>query len=209
MTHQPSESLVRLPFLLLWTAPWVLVGHRALGIKLVAACEAPPLHAADDQGLGALQAVTTPFIPKVLKMVTSLAGRLLPAKAREAAVKKRTTPKWTRVRQRPRAMNRRCPRVKTSRSAHTPRTPLTGVSQLFGEHENTDPESNSKDKVRLHGKGSTRTAPRRTAPRRTPVSHRPDKVLYDEARQKVWQLAMCFEAWHHNKIANKVTGWVM
>ena len=51
VTCQPSESLGRPPLLLLQTAPWVPVGHRALGIQLVAMHEAPLLHAANDQAL--------------------------------------------------------------------------------------------------------------------------------------------------------------
>ena len=67
VTCQPSESAGRPPLLLLWTTPWVPVGHRALDIELVAVHKAPPLCTADGQALGALWAVTTPFIPKLSK----------------------------------------------------------------------------------------------------------------------------------------------
>ena len=53
---------------------------------------------------------------------------------------------------------------------HTQDT-LTGVSELFGEHEDTNPESDSRRKSGQHDKSSARTASRRTAPRKTPVDH--------------------------------------
>ena len=36
-----------------------------------------------------------------------------------------------------------------------------------------------------------------------------DKVLRDGARQKAQLLDTHFDAWHHDKIANSVAGWVM
>ena len=35
-----------------------------------------------------------------------------------------------------------------------------------------------------------------------------DEALHNEARQKAWLLDTHFNAWHHNKIAKGVTGWV-
>ena len=53
---------------------------------------------------------------------------------------------------------------------HTQNT-LTGVSQLFGEHENTDPESNSGEKVQTAQQKQHKGSPKGTAPRKTPVDH--------------------------------------
>ena len=150
------------PLLLLWTTPWVLVGHRALDIELIAVCKVSPLHAANDQALGALWEVTTPFIPKLPKMVMSQAASLIPPKAREAALKKRTMPKQVRVRSRPQATNRKHPGVKTSRSAHTPRTPSPVLVSSLVSTRTPTPSPTLGRKSRQHGKGRARTAPRKT-----------------------------------------------
>ena len=105
----------------------------------------------------------------------SLVVSLLPPKVREAAVKKRTMPKWTRVRLRPQMMNRKHPKVKTSRSAHTARTPLPVLVSSLASTRTPIPSLTLRRRSRLHGKGSTRTAPRRTAPRRTPVRPCPQR----------------------------------
>ena len=55
---------------------------------------------------------------------------------------------------------------------HTQDT-LTGVSQLFGEHKDTDPESNSGEKA--HSESTARTAPQRTVPRKTSADHHPQR----------------------------------
>ena len=142
----------------------------------------PPPHAANDQALGALQAVTTPFIPELPKMVMSLAVSLLPPKAREVVLKKRTMPKQTRVRPRPRAMNRKHPRVKTSRSTHTPRTPSLVLVSSLGSTRTLTPSPTLRRRSRPQGKGGARTAPRRTAPRRTPVSCCPQRKSHQLMR---------------------------
>ena len=188
VTCKPSESAGRPPLLLLQTAPWVPVGHRAQGIKLVVVHEAPPLHAADDQALGALQAVTTPFIPKLPKMAMSLAASLLPPKVREVAVEKRTMPKQTRARLRPQAMNRKHLRVKTSRSAHTPRTPSPVLVSSLASMRTSTPSPTLRRRSRLHRKGSAMTAPRRTAPRRTSASHRPQRKSHQLTRHFTMKL---------------------
>ena len=46
---------------------------------------------------------------------------------------------------------------------HTQDT-LTGISQVFGEHEDTDPESEPGEKSSPSGKSGTQKALRRTAP---------------------------------------------
>ena len=212
VTHQPSESAGRPPLLLLWTTPWVPVGHRALDIELIAIGEASPLRAANDQALGVLWVVTTPFIPKPPKMAMSLVVSLLPPKVREAVLKKRMTPKRVRVRLRPQVMNSNHPRVKTSRSTHTPRTP-SPVLVSSGEHENTNPKSDSGEKVQTTQQRQHKNSPKEDSPKKdsselSSSEEEPptDEVLCDEARQKVQLLDTCFNAWHHNKITNNVMG---
>ena len=105
--------------------------------------------------------------------------------SKKEALRKRTTLRWVRVRSRPQAMNRRHPKVKISRSTHTPRTPSPVlVSSLMSIRTLTQSLTLGR-KSRPHGKSSTRIAPRRTAPRKTPVGHCPQR--------KSCQLMRCFE----------------
>ena len=165
MTCQPSES-GETPLSCPFRPLWVLVGHRALDLELIAVCKASPPHAADDQALWAQWVATTPFIPKPPKMAICLAVSPIPPKVREAALKKRTMLKWVRARSRPQGTNRRHPRVKISRNTHTPKTPsLVLVSPLASMRTLTQILTLGR-KSRPHGKGSTRTAPRKT-----PVGH--------------------------------------
>ena len=150
------------------------MGHRALGIKLIV-CEAPPPYATNNQALGALQPVTTPFIPELPKMVMSLVVSLLPPKVREVEVKKRKMPKQTRVRPRPQAMNRKHPRVKTSRSTHTPRTPSPVLVSSSMSMRTPTSSVTLRRRSRLQKKRQCKDSPKGTAPRRTPVSHHPQR----------------------------------
>ena len=71
------------------------------------------------------------FIPRPLKMVRYPAVSLIPPKARESALRKRTMPRQVRMGLRPQVMSRKHLRVKISRSTLTPRTPsLVLVSSL-------------------------------------------------------------------------------
>ena len=95
---------------------------------------------------------------------------------------------------------------------HTQGT-LTSVSQVFGGHEDTDPELNLREKT-VH---PTKTVPRKpqggqplkessesSSEEELPM----DEALRDEARQKAWLLDTRFNAWHCNKIAKGIAGWV-
>ena len=111
------------------------------------------------------------FIPRPLKMVRCPAVSLIPPKARESALRKRTMPRQVRVGLRPQVMSRKHLRVKISRSTLTPRTPsLVLVSSLVSIRTLTQSPTPGR-KSRQHGKSSARTAPRRTAPRKTPADH--------------------------------------
>ena len=98
---------------------------------------------------------------------------------------------------------------------HTQDT-LTGVSQLFSKHEDTNPKSNSGEKVQItwqrHCKDSPKDdSPKKDSSRLSSSEEEPptDEVLCNEARQKAWLLDMHFDAWCCNKITNNVAGWAM
>ena len=97
---------------------------------------------------------------------------------------------------------------------HTQDT-LTSVSQLFGRHEDTNPESNSREKVQTAQRKQHKDSPKEDSPKKdssgslsSEQEPPTDEALQDGARQKAWLLDTCFDAWHHDKIANNVTGWV-
>ena len=147
------------------------MGHRALDLKLIAGHKASLPPTADDQALWAQRLAIIPFIPKPLKTVRCRAVSLIPPKARELALRKRTTPRQVRVGLRPQVMSRRHPRVKTSRSTHTPRTPSPVLVSSLVSMRTLIQSLTLGRRSRQHGKSSTRTAPRRTAPRKTPADH--------------------------------------
>ena len=91
---------------------------------------------------------------------------------------------------------------------HTQDT-LTSASQLFSEHEDTDPESDSEEKIQSTQKRQCKDSPKKDSSESSSSEEEPptDEVLHDEARQKVQQLDKCFDAWHCDKITNKVMGW--
>ena len=97
---------------------------------------------------------------------------------------------------------------------HTQDT-LTGVSQLFSEHEDTDPESDSGEKVQTTLQKQCKDSPTEDSPKKdssgsSSSEEEPltEEALRDGARQKVQLLDTHFDAWHHDKIANNVVGWV-
>ena len=95
---------------------------------------------------------------------------------------------------------------------HTQDT-LTGISQVFGRHEDTDPESNPREKIqsiwqKWHPKSPKEDSPLKESSESSSEEEPPtDKALHDEARQKAWLLDTRFDAWHCKKIAKGVTGW--
>ena len=98
---------------------------------------------------------------------------------------------------------------------HTQDT-LTSVSQLFSEHKDTDPESNSGEKVWAALQRQSKDSPKEDSPMKdssglSSSEEEPptDEVLHNEARQKAQLLDMCFDAWHCDKIANNVKDWAI
>ena len=97
-------------------------------------------------------------------------------------------------------------------SLHTQDT-LTGVSHVFGTHEDTDPESKPGEKIqsiwqRWCPKSPKEDSPLKESSKSSSEEAPPtDEALCDEARQKAQLLDTCFDAWHHKKIAKGITGW--
>ena len=97
---------------------------------------------------------------------------------------------------------------------HTQDT-LTSVSQLFSEHEDTDPKSDSGEKVQTAQQKQRKDSPMEDSPtknssRSSSSEEEPptNEALQDRARQKAQLLDTCFDAWHRDKIANNVVGLV-
>ena len=96
---------------------------------------------------------------------------------------------------------------------HTQDT-LMGVSQLFGQHEDTDQESDTREKVQSVQQKQHLKSPKEDSPQKDSSESSSseeelptDEALCDRAKQKVQLLDTHFDAWHCNKIANSVTGW--
>ena len=97
---------------------------------------------------------------------------------------------------------------------HTQDT-LTGVSQLFGEHEDTDQESDAREKAqsiqqKWHPKSPKEDSPWKDSSESSSSEEEPptNEALCDWARLKAWLLDTCFDAWCCDKIANGIAGWV-
>ena len=97
---------------------------------------------------------------------------------------------------------------------HTQDT-LTGISQVFGGHEDTDPELDPREKIwsiwqkwcpksPKEGSSLKESSELLSSEEEPPT----DEALRDGARQKVQLLDTRFEAWHRNKIAKGIAGWV-
>ena len=90
---------------------------------------------------------------------------------------------------------------------------LTGISQVFSTHEDTDPESDPREKVqsiqqKWHPKSPKEDSPPKESSESSSEDEPPtDEALCNEARQRAWQLDTRFDAWHCKKIAKGVVGW--
>ena len=97
---------------------------------------------------------------------------------------------------------------------HTQDT-LTGISQVFSGHKDTDPESDPREKIQSIQQKQCPKSPKEDSPLKesselsSSEEELPtDEALHDGARQKAWLLEMCFEAWCRDKIAKGIAGWV-
>ena len=92
---------------------------------------------------------------------------------------------------------------------------LTGVSQIFGTHEETDAESDTEEKIqsaqqKWHQPSPKEDMPFKDSSESSSEEEQPtNEALHDKARQWVWQLDTNFDAWWCKKIANGVAGWAM
>ena len=74
---------------------------------------------------------------------------------------------------------------------------LTGISQVFGTHEDTDPESEPKEKIqsiqqKWHPKSLKEDSPLKESSKLSSEEVPPtDEALCNEARQKAWLLDTC------------------
>ena len=88
---------------------------------------------------------------------------------------------------------------------------LTSVSQVFGMHEDTDQESDPKEKIQSiwqKWQQSKEDSPPKESSESSSEEELPtDEALYNEAQQKTWQLDTHFDAWCCEKIAKGVARW--
>ena len=97
---------------------------------------------------------------------------------------------------------------------HTQDT-LTGISQVFSRDEDTNPESNPREKIqsiqqKWHPKSPKEDSPLKESSKSSSEEEPPmDEAIHDEARQKAQLLDTHFDAWHHKKIAKGVVGWAI
>ena len=90
---------------------------------------------------------------------------------------------------------------------------LTGISHIFGMHEETDTESDPGEKIQsvqwkwcqpspkedMSSKDLSQSSSKEEQPT--------DKALHDKAQQRAQQLDTNFDAWQCKKIAKGIAGW--
>ena len=98
---------------------------------------------------------------------------------------------------------------------YTQDTPI-GVSQLFSKHEDTDPKSDSGEKVQTAWQRQHQDSPKEDSPKKdsswsSSSEEEPpnNEVLCNKARQKAQLLDTYFDTWCCDKITNNVAGWAM
>ena len=90
---------------------------------------------------------------------------------------------------------------------------LTGISHIFGMHEETDAESDPGEKIQSVRRKWRQPSPKEDMPSKdssesSSEEEQPtDEALHDKAQQRAWQLDTNFDAWWHKKIAKGITGW--
>ena len=89
------------------------------------------------------------------------------------------------------------------------------MSHVFGMHEETDAESDTKGKIQSIWQEQCQPCPKEDMPSKdssdsSSNKEQPtDEALCDKAWQRAWQLNTNFDAWQHKKIAKGVAGWAM
>ena len=90
---------------------------------------------------------------------------------------------------------------------------LSGISQVFSTHEDTNPESNPREKIQSIWQKWRQPSPKEDSPAKESSESSSeeelpmDEALRNEARQRAWQLDTHFNAWCHKKIAKGIAGW--
>ena len=97
---------------------------------------------------------------------------------------------------------------------HSPtQNTLSGVSHIFGMHEETDAESDKEEKIqsiwqKWHQPSPKEDMPSKELSESSFEEEQPtDEALHDKTRQWVRQLDMNFNAWQCKKIAKGLAGW--
>ena len=98
---------------------------------------------------------------------------------------------------------------------HSPiRNTLSGVSHIFGAHEETDIESDHEEKTPPAWQKQCQPSPKEeTSSKESEESSSEEEQPTNEALcDKAWQWAWCldtnFDAWWHKKITKGLLGWV-
>ena len=92
---------------------------------------------------------------------------------------------------------------------------LTGVSQVFGTHKDSDLESDPREKVQSGWQERCQPSPKENTPQKdssesSSEEEQPtNEALHDKARQRAWQLDTNFNAWQCRMIAKGIAGWAM
>ena len=90
---------------------------------------------------------------------------------------------------------------------------LTGISQVFGMHEDTDSESNPREKIQSSQWKRCQPSPKKNMPPKdlsgsSSEEEQPtDEALRNKARQRARQWDTNFDAWWCKKIAKGITDW--
>ena len=84
---------------------------------------------------------------------------------------------------------------------------LTSISQVFGTHEDTDSESDPREKIQSIQWMQCQPSPKELSESSSEEEQPTDKALCDKAWQRARQLDTYFSAWWHKKIAKGIMGW--
>ena len=97
---------------------------------------------------------------------------------------------------------------------HSPiKNTLSGVSHIFGTHEETDAESDKEEKIQSTRQKWCQPSPKEDTPSKessesSSEEEQPtDEALHDKAQQRAWQLDTNFDAWQCKNITEGIAGW--
>ena len=98
---------------------------------------------------------------------------------------------------------------------HSPiQNTLSGVSHIFGVHEETDVESDHEEKIqsaqqKWHQPSPKEDTPSKESSESSSEEEQPtNEALREKAWQRAWQLDTNFNTWWCKKIAKGIPGWV-